>query len=305
MDFLQELKTLKNQISFDAYFELPDEYDKIVISGMGGSGIAGKIFQELYSKKPLVTLDDYHVPEFVDEKTVFISMSYSGNTEEVLSATAEAQERGADVFAVTSGGELEKHVEETIKIPAGLQPRSSLGYMLMPLVNTFCKPDEGSVRRAEELVEDLDNSNGKQSEEAGRIYGNELIPVIYGATPFRAVAYRWRTQFNENAKILSLSHYFPELDHNEIVPLKSTYRKDQFVFYSLAGSGEIRNDARITATEKVTGVKMIRVEPRGESALEKIFYLIHYGDYLTYHLARLRGVDPTDVSTIESMKKLL
>lgn len=305
MDFLDELRTLREQVSFKESFSLPEKYSNVVIAGMGGSGIAGKIFQELYSRKPLLSLDDYHVPEYVDSNTVFISMSYSGNTEEVISSTSEALERGASVFAVTSGGKLENIVDNAIKIPPGLQPRSSLGYMLMPLLNSFTPPDESSINRTRELLEELDNSNEEMKVEAEKINRRELIPVVYGSSPFRAVAYRWRTQFNENAKVLSSSHYFPELDHNEIVALKETYHRKRFIFYSLEGTGEQRNNARIGATEQVTGLEINRILPKGVSDLERIFYLIHYGDYLTYHLAKLRGIDPTDVSTIEKMKKLL
>lgn len=305
MNFTEELKSLKDQVSFDGRFEPPSDFNNMVIAGMGGSGIAGKIFSEMYDDVPVLSLDDYHVPGYVNDKTVFIAMSYSGNTEEVITSTDEALKRGAHVYAVSSGGKLSEMIKDTLEIPSGLQPRSSLGYMLMPLINTFLQYDDDSVERTISLLDRLDTDNEMQKTMASEIIDGERIPVIYGLSPYRAVAYRWRTQFHENSKILAFSHYFPELDHNEIIPLKSTYRKDLFKFYVLTGGREERNDRRVRVTEDVTGAELRKIEPLGDTLLEKIFYLIHFGDYLTFHLAKLRGVDATDVSTIEELKKKL
>ncbi len=134
MNFDEELKTLKDQIKFGGRFEVKD-HENIVIAGMGGSGISGKILSEFYSKKPLFVVDDYNIPDFVDEKTEFFAVSYSGNTEETLHAANQAKKKGAHVHAITSGGSLSKMNYDTILIPSGLQPRSALGYLLMPLVN--------------------------------------------------------------------------------------------------------------------------------------------------------------------------
>lgn len=305
MDFLNELKNLKKQVFFEEKLEIPRNYDKIVIAGMGGSGIAGKIFQEMYTDKPVFALDDYHIPEFADEKTMFVAMSYSGNTEEVIAATREAIQRGCSVSALTSGGELESIVENVIKVPSGLQPRSSLGYMLMPLINSFLKVGSEAIRKAGDLLDDLDSRNEWIKDEAEKIFERELIPVVYGFSPYRSIAYRWKTQFNENAKVMAFSNYFPELDHNEIIPLKQTYRKDQFRFYTFGCSTDNRITKRIHATGRVSGIELEHVETPGESLVEKMFYLIHYGDYLTYHLANLRKIDPMDVSAIEDLKKIL
>lgn len=305
MDFLGELRTLKDQVLFSERIEGHEQYSRIVIAGMGGSGIAGRIFQELYSKRPVITVDDYHIPEFVDSKTLFISMSYSGNTEEVLSSTEEARKRKARVVAVTSGGRLSESADEVIQIRGGLQPRSSLGYMLMPLLNTFMDLDDEAPDKLRNMLKEMDDDNSKMKAEAEEIFKRELIPVIYGFSPFRSIAYRWRTQFNENSKILALSSYFPELDHNEIVPLKPTYRKDVFRFYTFDCAENPRIQKRIDATEKVTGTVFNRIEVPVSGNIGRAFFLVHYGDYLTYHLANLRGIDPTDVSSIENLKKLL
>ncbi|BAB60606.1 hypothetical protein [Thermoplasma volcanium GSS1] len=301
MQFSEELLTLKDQVRFDKSFKV-GKYDKIVIAGMGGSGIAGRIFSEIYDEKPVFLVDDYDIPSFVDDKTEFIAISYSGNTEETISASEEAAKKHANVHAITSGGSLSKMGFDTIIIPSGLQPRSSIGYLLMPLVNTFIKPKIGDVDEAYRLLSETDKDNEEEKSIASEIYNGEHIPVIYGSRPFRAIAYRWKTQFNENAKVLAYSNYFSELNHNDTMPLKDTYRKDEFYFLVFR-SDDSRFSKRITVTEKITGNSFRMVDVRGSSLLAKLFYLIHFGDYLTYHLAELRGVDPQDVSLIEKLKK--
>lgn len=305
MSFLQELRSLGDQVLFNETIPMPTSYDQIVIAGMGGSGISGKIFQELYSRKPVFVIDDYSIPEFVSERTLFISMSYSGNTEEVLSATSEAIKRGSWVVAVTTGGKLGEMCDRVITLPGGLQPRSSIGYMLMPLINSFMDIDRSTMERASVLLNELDDDNLAAEEDARLIFADNSIPLIYGFSPYRSVAYRWKSQFNENSKIMAFSNYFPEIDHNEIMPMKYTYRKDQFIYYTFGQADHDRIALRITGTGKVSGASLNVVEPRGQSIVEKLFYLIHYGDYLTYHLANLRKVDPNSVSAIEDLKKFL
>ena len=272
---------------------------------MGGSGISGKIFQELYTREAVIVLDDYRIPDFVDSRTLFISMSYSGNTEEILSATRAATERGSKVVAVTSGGKLEAICDDTVKLPGGLQPRSSLGYMLMPLLNSFMNINRETLESVARILEDLDEDSEAAARDAEKIFEDNRIPLIYGFSPYRSVAYRWKTQFNENSKIMAFSNYFPELDHNEIIPMKATYRKEQFIFYTFGKPDHERISLRLDGTSRVAGVTFNVIQPKGETTLEKLFYLIHYGDYLTYHLAKLRDIDPEDVSAIEDLKKIL
>lgn len=305
MSFLQELRSLSDQVFFDERIQLPPKYDRIVIAGMGGSGISGKIFQELYSKEPVFVLDDYKIPDFVNDNTLFISMSYSGNTEEVLAATSEAIKRGSEVVALTTGGKLGEICDQVIRLPGGLQPRSSLGYMLMPLLNSFMDIDRETVEKTSEVLKGLDDNNLAAEEDARLIFTDNSIPLIYGFSPYRSVAYRWKTQFNENSKIMAFSNYFPELDHNEVLPMKLTYRKSQFIYFTFGQATHDRISLRINGTGKVSGVSFNVVEPKGKTTVEKLFYLIHYGDYLTYHLATLRKVDPKNVSAIEDLKKFI
>lgn len=305
MEFSEELKTLKEQIKFSEKFQLEFDFDNIVIGGMGGSGIAGKIFQELYSKKPVITVDDYSIPDFVDENTLFIAISYSGNTEETVSAAKRALERGATLFTITTGGMLAYLEAQKILVPPGLQPRSSIGYMLMPLINTFLPQDSATIKKAYNLLAEMDRESSAIKEQAREIADRKSVPVIYGFSPFKSIAYRWKTQFNENSKVIAYSNSFPELNHNDTMALRDTYRKDEFSFITFGKPSNPRITRRIEVTEDITGSKFLKVEPKGESVFEQLFYLIHYGDYLSYHLSKFRGVEAGDVSSIEELKKSL
>ncbi len=304
MAFINELKMLKDQIKFDKRFDINNDFDNIVISGMGGSGIAGRIFQEYYTKKPVFAISDYDIPDFINEKTVFIAMSYSGNTEETISTVEQAMKKNAMVFAVTSGGKLAAIVKNYIEIPSGIQPRSAIGYMLMPLFNTFTDINDDDKNKAYTTLNNMDQDHDYIKKEAYKIYENSYMPVIYGSSPYSWVAYRWKTQFNENSKILAYSNYFPELNHNDTMALKNTYRKERFIFY-VFGSKKPRITQRINITREITETEFNVIDIDSDNYLEKLFYLIHYGDYISYELAMIRNIDPMDVSIIEELKKKL
>lgn len=305
MEFEEELGLLKEQLKFDDSFEVPNGTKNIVIAGMGGSGISGKIFHELYTKKPVHLVDDYRVPDFVSGSTLFISISYSGNTEETVSATKAAIEKGASTVTITAGGKLAEYGDQRIEIPRrDLQPRSATGYMLMPLLHGFDMVDDEEISDSYRLLSGLDRDSKDCLAHARNIYRNNSIPVIYGSHPYKSVAYRWKTQFNENAKILGYSNSFPELNHNDTMAIAQTYMKDKFYFMVFASELE-RIRERIEVTSRITESQFKLIHPKGKSDISRIFYLIHYGDYVTYHLGRLRKVNPTDVSLIEKLKKAL
>lgn len=304
MNFLEQLKNLSSQVLYKTDFGEIPKFRNIVVSGMGGSGIAGSIFSEIYDKVPVEVISDYRLPHYADENTLFIGISYSGNTEEVLQASQKAIERGCKVKLVTSGGKLSTLGADVVKIPGGLQPRSAIGYLLKPFLSSFVSEDEDAYPEISSLLKEMDKDNSREKALAEEIASAKQIPVVYGHYPYRWTAYRWKTQFNENSKLLSYSTYFPELNHNETVPLKGTYGKDNFRFI-IFGDAPERIENRIMITSEITGTNFTRIEVRGNSLLEKLFYLIHYGDYLSYHLALARGIDPEDVSVISELKNRL
>jgi len=303
MEFVDELNMLKEQLRFKEKVDVPRGVENIVVAGMGGSGIAGKIFSEFYSKKPVTIADSYALPDFVSKSTLVIAISYSGNTEETLSMVSEAVKKDAHTVTISSGGELADHGDQHIKIPrSDLQPRSATGWMLLPLLYGFDVATESEVREARDLLEKLDRNNLACKSHAKAMREKKLIPVIYGSSPFNSVAYRWRTQFTENAKVLAYSNSFPELNHNDTMALAKTYRKSDFYFLVFS-SLSAKISKRIAVTARITKSKFNIIESKGKSDVARMFYLLHYGDYLTYHLGLLRKVDPMDVSLITLLKK--
>lgn len=304
MNFLEQLQDLKNQVNFKDNFGKLSNFSNIVVSGMGGSGIAGNIFSEIYTKVPVQVVSDYHLPEYAGKNTLFIGISYSGNTEETLSATREAIKKGCQIRLISSGGELSELGQETVTIPGGLQPRSAIGYLLKPFLSSFINSDESEYQEVSRILAEIDANNMESKKIAEELYSGNQIPIVLGYTPFKWIAYRWKTQFNENSKILSFSNYFPELNHNDTVPFRDTYRKDVFRFLVFGGAEE-RIAKRISITSEITSTDFRTIPVIGESLIQKIFYLVHFGDYLTYHLAGLRNIDPEEVTAITELKNKL
>ena len=302
---LRELGTLKDQVRFSKRFTIDGDFDNVVVAGMGGSGIVGRIFSELYSEKPVEVISDYQLPKYANDRTLVIGVSYSGNTEETISVLNQAQKNNCITVAITSGGKISGMGFQTVLIPGGLQPRSSLGYMLMPLLSTFLDITNNVRDATFERLKNMDEAHSKEETLALEIFKEQRIPVIMGFFPFSWVAYRWKTQFNENSKIMAFSNYFPELNHNETMAIGDTFRRDLFKYIAFRGSANNRIEKRIEETSKITGVDFYQVTAEGNSFIEKLFFLVHYGDYVSYHLAKLRNVNPQDVSKIELLKKRL
>ena len=255
MEFIEELRFLKEQLFFKERLRKKSGFSNIVIAGMGGSGVAGQIFREMYSDVPVHLVDDYSIPRFVSRDTLFIGISYSGNTEETVSAVREATKKKAHVVTISSGGKLKGLGAQHIAIPnASLQPRSATGYMLMPLLNTFGLVKKKELQSAYWLLSELDKDNDECKAHAQAIMTGEKIPCIFGSTPFSSIAYRWKTQFNENAKVLAYSNSFPELNHNDTMALAQTYSKDKFYFMVFASERE-RIKRRISVTAEIASAQ--------------------------------------------------
>jgi glucose/mannose-6-phosphate isomerase len=303
MEFIDELRFLKEQLKFNEKVEVPEGTDSVVIAGMGGSGIAGKIFSEFYSDKPVTLVDDYKLPRFVSRSTLVIAISYSGNTEETVGLAWQARARKAHVVTISAGTRLHEYGDQKIIVPRrDLQPRSATGYMLLPLLYGFGVATKKEIRASARLMEGLDRDNRQCLSDARNAAVGNRIPVIYGSSPFKSVAYRWKTQLNEVAKVIAYSNSFPELNHNDTVALAQTYRKRDFCFY-VFGTNDARISKRISVTSRITNSRFRIVHPKGGTDIERMFYLFHYGDYLSYHLGAIRKVDPADVSMIEKLKK--
>ena len=300
---------------------------RIAFVGMGGSAIGGDILRSLLedvAAMPVSVHRSYRLPSMFGSDTLAIFASYSGNTEETLSALDDAVYLGCSVMALTTGGMLlEKargHRFPAIIIPEGLQPRAALGYLSLPAAAVMEKMGllQGFVKVAYETADFMreKREDWGRLTPVGRNFAKQLamrlqgkIPVIYGTEGMLSVAaYRWKCQFNENSKVPAFNHTLPEMNHNEIVgwyELDDLSRRVEVIL--LAEEGDTSRVARrveVTAEllqDKVGGVTVIYVG--GRTRTEKLFSAIHLGDFVSGYLALLNGVDPTPVESIALLKE--
>lgn len=301
---------------------------QLVVSGMGGSAIAGDVLLDLLSDRaelPLYVNRDYQVPAFVGEGTLFFALSYSGDTEETLSALKAAAKRKAKIICLTSGGKL-REIAESNKyplylIPAGYQPRAALAYLLVPLLLSLERLGliSGIKENLEEsiaLLQRLKNAYGMDAslranpakQLAKKLCGR--LPLVFATGETRAAGLRLKTQFNENSKVTALFNLFPELNHNEIVNLSTLKREEhQFSLILLRDEGDSeRNKKRMDITKSLIGNQLggvNEVSSQGKSHLARLLSLIYFGDFVSVYLAVLRGVDPSQVDVISRLKKEL
>lgn len=312
--------------------ELPPDYahiDRIVMLGMGGSAIAGDIWRVLLQREcavPVFNVRQYDLPPFVNESTLVIASSFSGNTEEMLSAFDQALAAPAKKLALTTGGKLlttaRANGVPTFTYEFHGEPRASLGWSLMALLALSAKLGlmpgvERDIREAISVMEQLQNEIGediavaknpaKQMAKALQ----EKLAVIYGAGPLTEVAHRWKTQLNESSKVWCFYDELPELHHNAIVGYelpKAIARATAVVMLRSSDLVHRRVQLRYQFTQELlakAGVDVLTVDGRGESALAQMLSLILFGDYVSGYLAFLYGVDPTPTTPIEQLRNWL
>jgi glucose/mannose-6-phosphate isomerase len=312
-------------------FELPREYAKIsnvVIAGMGGSAIGGDIVRRLAmaeSEVPVWVHRDYGLPAFVDASTLMIASSYSGNTEETLSAFAKALRTRSRKLVITSGGKL-KHLAEKEGIPAFVidyqaPPRAAFPHSFIPLVGIFDKLGLTGDKSADlkEAVDILKNLAGdlietrplaynRAKQIAAKLWGRTA--VVYGAEVLSEVARRWKGEFNENSKAWAFFESFPELNHNATVGYEFPVEVKHIMFVLMLRSSLLhsRNLLRYEVTSKLltrAGIACEFIEARGKSALAQVLSLVLLGDYASFYLSMLNEVDPTSTDAIDFAKQHL
>lgn len=298
----------------------PSETDRgfsnVVISGLGGSGIGGTIAAEVMVDEaviPIVTNNGYTIPGFADEDTLFIACSYSGNTEETVSATELADKAGAKVVVIVSGGKLLEMAKangwDAIVIPSGQPPRASFGQsfpQVLYVLNAFGIISDGFVKELEASIELLDANEAEVQKEAREVTESLFgkIPVIYAADGFGGVATRFRQQVNENSKMLCWHHVIPEMNHNELVGWR-TENNDLAVILFRNSTDLDRIQARMEINKQTIAAyteTIVEVWSKGNSNLERALYLIHLGDWVSFFLGEKRGVDITEVKVIDHLK---
>ena len=308
-DFPQQCKTA---LELPKGMSVSGKIDKIFVCGMGGSAVSGDLLK-IYmhnSNIPVFVIRDYKVPNFIDEDTLVFAVSYSGNTEETISAFESAVKKKAKVIAVTSGGSLGQIAKKVIKIPSGLQPRAALGYLFFPVLGVLVNSDIVDVKNSD-ITEMLDILSKTQDfKTVGKRIAKKIAqrtPIIYASELLSAVAYRWKTQFNENSKSAAFHHAFSEMNHNEIAGYQTMNRDDFIAIFIRDKEDNERIKKRFEVTKQVisTRVDVEEVFTKGDGLLSRIFSGIYYGDFASYYLALANKIDPTPVTVIEKLKKRL
>jgi len=295
------------------------ERSNIVLTGLGGSGIGGSIVQHYVSdtlKVPFVVNKDYFLPAFVDESSLVIVSSYSGNTEETLSAMRQALRAKATVVCITSGGKVaewaRKKKLDCILLPAGMPPRACLGYSTVQVLYTlayfgyirydFEKEISAAIRLLRREEEALRKAGGAL---AKKLHGK--TPVIYSSALYEGVAVRFRQQINENGKMLAWHNVIPEMNHNELVGWRGRDNSRAVVMLRAADDYE-RVQLRMELNKKVIKrctSTLVEIYAEGRSYWEKVFYLVHLTDWASLYLAELHGVNATEVKVIDQLKAAL
>lgn len=298
-----------------------------MLTGLGGSAAGGDFVRALFEAQgetPFLVNRDYHLPHFVGLGDVVFAASYSGNTEETLSAYSDAKKAGARIICVTSGGKLTDVARAdgntVITIPGGQPPRTALGLMMIPVMVAAERlgliPEQNydaAFDLLDKVVADctvevpFERNHSKQIAEA--LHG--AVPIIYGLGPWQAVvAGRWKGQINENSKTLCFTNAFPELNHNEILGWIGAGNQGVARWVGVLledGTESEKMRTRAKVTEQLIGfaAKFHHVKAWGSTVLEKMLAMTYFGDFVSIYMAALYGVDPEDIGSINALKEEL
>lgn len=292
----------------------------ILITGMGGSGIGANLIESLTFGRipiPITVSKGYNIPQFVSPHTLFIACSYSGNTEETLSAVQKALLKRAHIICITSGGKMLEVAKEYnlhyIQMPAGSpNPRTMLGYAMISLLTVLYHTNligAAFIKETENAVEYLDRGEKAIQVQAEliakRIHGK--LPIIYCDARLHAMAVRFQNQLNENSKHMAHVSTFPEMTHNEIegwVHPAEVLSQCQ-VIYLYTDHDHVRTEKRMEICRSIFEKKshtIIDIVAEGASLLEQYFHLIHLTDWISYFLAIENKVDPNTIDVITHLK---
>jgi glucose/mannose-6-phosphate isomerase len=297
----------------------------LVVAGMGGSAIGGALARAAlgdHASRPIFVTRAYGLPTWTTPETMVLCASYSGDTEETLACYESAGALGAKRTVVTTGGRLAEMARAdsvpVIPLPGGFQPRAAVAYMIVTALEVAALCGVGprltseidvAASHTEQLVAEWgpDASEDSLAKEVARgLYGT--TPVVAGAGLTAPVANRWKTQFNENAKQPCFWSELPELDHNEIVGWEGAKEGGFSAVFLDDSDVHPRVKERMDLTERLiagTAAASIRLETRGQTAIERVISLVLLGDLVSIYMAAMRGVDPGPVRVLDELKASL
>jgi glucose/mannose-6-phosphate isomerase len=314
------------QLEYDFVFELqPKSVSNIVFAGMGGSALAG-LMSTTWPGYDLAfeICRNYDIPKYVNSSTLFIASSYSGNTEETLSALEAAESKGAQIVVIASGGKLagianDKNYPLAL-LPSGLQPRHAVLYSFRALItiqerlgmvhgalDTLLQAANFLRGQVQAWRPDVPTKDNYAKQLALEIMGKSA--VVYAGPKMFPAAYKWKINFNENAKNIAWCNQYPEFNHNEFLGWTSHPVDKPYAVIDLRSSFEHpRILKRFEVSERLLSGKRpapLTVEAQGTSILEHLLWTIALGDFVSLYLALLNGLNPTPVELIEKLKQSL
>jgi len=346
LDSIEKMKEIDPQGMYDKIYNFPEqlieasnigqkiepdaEYfsgiDNIVVVGMGGSAIGGDTVRTYLADKlkiPFSICRHYRLPGYVDNYSLVVISSYSGNTEETLSAFNEAIAKKAKIACFSTGGKVGEIAEANkylwVKLPKDYPPRAALGYSFIPLLYLISKLGliEDISDDVSNLIDGLKKFRGSYAADVetdknqAKLCANKLfkkIPIIYSGPELTdAIGTRWKGQICENAKCLAFNNQFAEFNHNELVGWNKidSYKENLKVIYLRDKDDYIRISERMSIVKDIISeydVEVIEVFSQGDSPLLRMFSLIQMGDFVSYYLAILNKIDPTPVKVIDYLK---
>jgi glucose/mannose-6-phosphate isomerase len=318
----EAIEAFNSQFSYEPMIENEKQLKKTsqyVLVGMGGSHLASDLALLADPSLPLLVHRDYGLPAIEKKelrKSLIIASSYSGNTEEVITAYKEARRHRYPLAVIAVGGKLIKMAKKDcvpyVQMPdTGIQPRSALGYSLRALFKIM--GDNKALKSSNQLVTTL---KPKQLESKGKALAQKMknhVPVIYCSNANQSIAYNWKIKFNETGKIPAFYNVVPELNHNEMtgydVKPKSKHLSQNFHFVLLKDNGDHKRvQKRMTVLEKLYRARKLPVtvlELSGKNIYNKIFTSLVIADWTAVHTAGLYGLESEQVPMVEEFKKMI
>jgi glucose/mannose-6-phosphate isomerase len=333
-DMLGRLVSFPGQLRTPAVLEpgpgpaWPDKLKNLVFCGLGGSGIAGDLVREVFREQigmPVEVTRDYCLPRWAAGDTLVVLLSYSGNTEETLSACRECLERRLPAAAVTSGGSLADIARREglplVRIPAGFPPRTALGFLFQAcravLAGAGIPAGAAGLEAAladavESVVARCRPETGWAANPARKLAAafRGTVPVFFSGGSLAPVAVRWKNQLEENAKALAFTGVLPEMNHNGVVGWMNPADVISGVFSPVFlrdgdENPRIRKRFEITRGLLEPRANFAEVSSDAPGQAARVFSLVALGDWTSYYLALEYGLDPTPVDRITRLKEQL